>query len=120
MAELPPALVGSVISDFIKCGTDYLACKEREITKREQIAAELEAKLTAINKEYDLKSQALAYHHEEIMRLYQIAENLLNKPEVIANAELTKNLLIFIANGHSKAGDNLTAMFSSLSVGKLR
>jgi hypothetical protein len=97
-----------------------LACKEREITKREQIAAELEAKLTAINKEYDLKSKALEYHHEEIMRLYQIAEDMLKRPEVIANSELTKNLLILVANGHSKAGDNLAAMFSSLSLGRLR
>lgn len=50
METLPPALVADILSDFIKSGTEYLACKEREITKREQIAAELEAKLTLIKR----------------------------------------------------------------------
>lgn len=120
MAALPPALAATLLSDFIKYGTEYLACREREITKREQIAAELEAKLTTINKSYDIYSKILADNHEETMRLYQIIEDMLKSPETIANSELTKNLLILLANTHSKSSDNLTTMFSSVSLGRLR
>lgn len=120
MATLPPALAAGVLSDLIKCGTDYLACKEREITKREQIAAELEAKLTLINKNYDLCSQILANNHEYAMKSYAIADDLLKNPTVTANAELLKNVLTFLSNEHAKVSDNSTAMFASLSRGMLR
>lgn len=120
MATLPPEIVTTVLSEFIKCGTDYLACREREQTKRERIAAELEAKLALINANYDLCSKILADNHEYAMKSYDIAENLLNNPKVMEDAALLNNILTFIANTHSKVSDNLTTMFSNVSLGRLR
>ena len=116
LPPLPPEVLVPVISDFIKAGAEYLACREREQTKRERIAAELEAKLTMINKNYDLCSKILADNHEYTMKAYSIAENLLNKPQVMENPALLSQILTFVSETHSKAGDNLTAMFSGLSL----
>ena len=116
MAALPPAMATAVISEFIKCGTEYLACKEREQTKRAKIAAELEAKLTAINKHYDICSRILADNHEYTMKVYDIAENLLNKPQIMENPAMLKEVLNLVSNAHSQTGNNLTTMFSSLSL----
>ena len=101
MAELPPVVAADLLKEFISAGASYLECKEREITRRERIAAELEAKLTLINKNYDLNSKILASRHEEVMRAYQTAEKLLQTPQILEDAAKLKAVLEFLAKAHS-------------------
>lgn len=117
MYELPPVLAADVFKDLINAGTLYLECREREITKRERIAAELEAKLALINANYNLYSQFLAENHALAMRAYQVAEEMLKEPAVLENSDRLKLVLTFLSNAHAQSSGNLAAMLSNLKLG---
>ena len=115
-APIIPATVAlPVIKEMINAASQYLACKEHERTERERISAQLEAKLTIINKQFDTYSQVLAEHHDYAMKSYKVAEDLINDPFVRSNIELMKCAMTFFANVHSKNSDNLTSMFANMS-----
>lgn len=113
MADLSPMVVAEILKDVINAGASYLECKEIEQTKRERIAAELEAKLTLINKHYDLCEKELANHHELAMKAYEKAEKMLNNPKVMEDVNLLKAVLTFLGNAHADNVNSISRMFPS-------
>ncbi len=102
---IPVAAAIPLIKEVITGITSYLATKEQAKTERQRIAAELEAKLTAINMRYNSIDKGLQYNHEEVMQYYNLIEELIKAPYIKENPDLLKaalNSLVGFNNGQVK------------------
>ena len=116
MSAVPAVALLPVIKEFITTTGSYLECREQEKTKREQIAAELEAKLTIINKQYDLCKEVMANNHEYAMKAYDAVERLMKEPSVVSNPTLLQMVLTFFQTVHK---DNINGMLGALPTNRL-
>ena len=101
--SVPVAVAATIIKELITAGSNLMVCKEQEKTKRAQIEAELEAKLTAINKDFALYSMIFANNHAETMKVYNTFETVVNQPETRQNPALVQQLMTALANLHANA-----------------
>ena len=103
---LPPVIVIQALKEAINAATQYAMCREHERTERERIAAQLEAKLAIINKNFDAYSLALRTHHDEVMFLYRQLTDMLKQPQTLGNLALTKEILQTLQVMHAKNCDS--------------
>lgn len=68
-----------IIKDTISCFTDYLKCKENEITERKRIAANLQAIEYRIDAQKEIYLEELKMSFAERNKIYDIAKKLLTK-----------------------------------------
>ena len=116
MSPAIPAEVGlSIVKDLITAVANYQMCKEQERTKRLQIEAQLEACLTAINKNHAQYDKIFAANHEYAMKAYAAAENLLSNPAVTTNANILQQVLNFLQNAHKTASGDLVSLANAIS-----
>ena len=99
--SVPVAVAANIIKELIIAGSNLIACKEQEKTKRVQIEAELEAKLTAINKDFALYSMIFTNKHTETMKIYDMFETVINQPETRKNVALVQQIMTTLANLHA-------------------
>ena len=109
----------ALLKEFISAGASYLACREHEQTERAKIAAQLEGYLTAINAQYSTYSRILDANNADAMRLYSMAESLLQDPSVCTNPVLLQGILTFVQNLHSKNSDKMIALTNAVGSTKL-
>ena len=114
---VPVAVGVELLKEMITSASNLAVCREQERTKRAQIEAELEAKLTVINKNYDLYSAVLSNHHEIAMKSYDICEKLLQNPVAMENPTLLQLILEFISKTHSANIDMSISDISSIRLG---
>ena len=113
-----PAIVGiNIVKEMITSASNLAVCREQERTKRAQIEAELEAKLTVINKNYDLYSAVLSNHHEIAMKSYDICEKLLQNSAMLQNPTLLQLILEFIQKTHANNVGMANNDISSIRLG---
>lgn len=109
MVPIPAAVAIPLIKEVISAGTQYLACREQEKTKRAAIAAHLEASLTVIEKQYGSLSAVLAENHDMAMEAYHTLSELIRDPSIKENTELFKFVLNNYMDAHKLYSSNLVS-----------
>lgn len=117
---VPVALSGlALLKEFISAGASYLACREHEKTERARIAARLEGYLTTLNAQYSIYSRILDSYDRDAMKIYTMAENLLQDPSVYTNPVLLQGILTFVQNFHAKNSDGMIALTNAVASSNL-
>ena len=95
-----------ILEKLITAATEYQMCKEHEKTERFKIEAQLEACLTAINKNHEAFLHEMNDNQSLAMRAYDVVEQSLSKPEIITNPNLFQSVLLFLQNVHAEHSKN--------------
>ena len=114
--SLPVAVGLPIIKELITAAAQYQMCREREKTERIKIEAQLEACLTAINKNHENFLRAMDDNRLVITKAYDSVQNLLSNPAICTNQNLLQAVLIFLQNVHATHGKNFVAAVNANSV----
>ena len=82
--------VVEITKESIRCYTEYLKCKEHEVTERKKINAQLKIMEYQINARKESYLKHLACDHEERMRLFEIAEKAQEVALKVGDLEMLK------------------------------
>ncbi len=113
---IPATMGGSIFADLIGAATNFLATKEKEETKRAEIAAQLEASLTICNEFFKRNDNLLDARKEEIMRAYAYVDKIMNTPIAMKNESLMRSILEFVSAIHAKNMESFDQAGNSLAM----
>jgi hypothetical protein len=99
-------LVTGIIKEVTKCFKEYMITVEHEKTERYRIRANLEAKIRQIDASKELLLSFLNTQYLERIRLYNIAEKVINIAIANNDNEMVKTSMIFIQNIYESGDKN--------------
>lgn len=106
--------VVDITKESIRCFTEYMKCKEHEITERQRINATLQAVQYQINAQKEVYLNELEKNFEERNRLYDMAEKTQQKALELGDKEMLQLCYNLILNVYTKACGNNGGMPSLL------
>lgn len=116
MATPPELIVANAILDVAKesmrCFTDYIKCREHEITERERIRACLNAVVEKINAQKDMYIKTIETNYTERKELYAKADAVLQKALEIQDMEMLKCTYNYILTVYNGAGSTTVQLAS--------
>ena len=92
--------------DLIRVATNFLTTKEKDDTKRIEIAAQLEASLTICNEYFKRHDNLMNDRKEEIDRAYSYVDKIMRSPLAMENEGLMHSILEFVNSVHAKNMDS--------------
>lgn len=119
MTSMPmlPGLGGSIFTDLIGAATNFLTTKEKEETKRAEIAAQLEASLTICNEYFKRHDSLMNARKEEIDRAYSYVDKIMKSQLAMENEGLMRSILEFVNSVHAKNMDSYDQAGDALAKG---
>lgn len=108
---------GSIFMDLIGVATNFLTTKEKEETKRAEIAAQLEASLTICNEYFKRHDNLMNARKEEIDRAYSYVDKIMRSPLAMENEGLMHSILEFVNAVHAKNMDSYDQAGDTLAKG---
>lgn len=106
--------VVDITKESIRCFTEYVKCREHEITERKRINATLKAVQYQIDAQKEVYLKELEQNYEERNRLYDMAEKAQEKALELGDKEMLKMCYDLILNIYTKSVGNTDGMPSLL------
>ncbi|MDF2892044.1 MAG: hypothetical protein K0R80_2411 [Clostridia bacterium] len=115
-AAIPEVLVIEAVVDItkesIRCFTDYMKCREHEVTERHRITAQLKAINEAINAKKEMYIATLEKNHDKIKEAYAMGNMVVKSALETGNTEMVRETYKFIISMSTIVGDQADGIMS--------